>query len=148
MLMMMNVLCICERWWTKVISNNDDDLLLNYFHKIKILHERKNLQFNYCWLPEMMKAQTDETNWKNCSDHMYTSASRERISRELWVLRTSHQTSLLPPITLHQQTNIRLLFQINREMVNTIWFRFGLRRFRKDKKLCHEPRMFFLRLLI
>ena len=37
------------------------------------------------------------------------------------------------PIVLEQQTDsIRLLSQINRKMVNTIWFRFDVIRFRKD----------------
>ena len=37
------------------------------------------------------------------------------------------------PFDLEQQTDtVRLLFQINRKMVNTIWFRFDLIKFRKD----------------
>ena len=35
-----------------------------------------------------------------------------------------------------KRTHVRLLFQINRWMVNTIWFRFDLIRFRKNISLC------------
>ena len=34
------------------------------------------------------------------------------------------------------QTDVRLLFQINRKMVNTIWYRFHLIRFRKKFSVC------------
>ena len=44
---------------------------------------------------------------------------------------------------LEQQTNtVRLLFQINRCMVNTIWFRFDLMRFRKHFSVCTELNFF------
>ena len=36
------------------------------------------------------------------------------------------------------QTEVRLLFQINRKMVNTIWFRVDLIRFRKNFSVCVE----------
>ena len=44
-------------------------------------------------------------------------------------------------IDLEQQTDsVRLLFQINRCMVNTIWFRFDIIRFRKYFSLCVRRR--------
>ena len=36
----------------------------------------------------------------------------------------------------NQTDTVRLLFQINRKMVNTIWFPFDLIRFRKDFSVC------------
>ena len=46
-----------EQWW----------FIIEWLLQNKNYTWKKNLQFNYHWLPEM-KAQTDETNWKNQSN--------------------------------------------------------------------------------
>ena len=73
---------------------------------------------------------------------------REIFSKSYWIKLNSDFIYQFP-IDLEQETDtVRLLFQINRCMVNTIWFRFDLIRFGKDFPVFIHTRWIYLYIYI
>ena len=79
----------------------------------------------------------DPENVQNITILHCTNTHREIFS-EFYQIKSKSDCIYHFPIDFEQQTDtVRLLFQFNRKMVNTIWFRFDLLRFRKYFSVCN-----------
>ena len=104
-----------------------------YFNP-KILDKERYLRFN----PKIL----DRLQLKNVKEEVVLNPENEQFIVSHMILNVfrhciiRHCIYPFPINLVHQTDSVRLLFQINRCKVNTIWFRFNLIRFRKYFSVC------------
>ena len=83
------------------------------------------------WRQVVILISTGHTNMQSCSREIFRSLIESNWNQII--------CTIFRLIWNSKRTQCVLFFQINRKMVNTIWYRFHLIRFRKDFSVCAQP---------